>query len=188
VVRCAIALFLVACAGEQAFEVNNPIPRDTSTEPEELPPLTELCINEFMADNASSWLDDQGVASDWVELHNPTAESVSLYGYFLSNDADDPFTHRLDDDLWMEPGEYLVFSADGQPELGPLHLSFRLSSLGESLGLFRYDGAGEILHYGIVEQDVAWSRSPDCCPDAATCMFQAFAGSPGASNPEAWQP
>lgn len=181
-VRCAVALCLVACAGEQAFELGSPLPKDTPTEPEEIAPLTQLCINEFMADNNSSWLDDQGVASDWVELHNPTSESVSLFGFFLSNDEDDPFTHRLDDDLRIEAGEYLVFAADGQPELGPLHLSFRLSSLGESLGLYRYDGAGEILHYGVVQEDVSWARSPDCCVDTMTCMFEAFAGSPGSSN------
>ena len=107
-VRCAVALCLVACAGEQAFELGSPLPKDTPTEPEEIARLTQLCINEFMADNNSSWLDDQGVASDWVELHNPTSESVSLFGFFLSNDEDDPFTHRLDDDLRIEAGEYLV--------------------------------------------------------------------------------
>lgn len=182
-----LGFLLVACTTEAPLEPPTPRERtETTSTTTSVPPgtalLTELCVNEFMADNRSSWLDDTGAASDWVELHNPGTEALSLGGYFLTTDPEDPFAHALDDGLTIPGGGYLVFAADGLPELGAQHLSFRLSALGERIGLYRFDGAGEMLEYGAMEEDFSWARQPDCCLTPETCMAYVFQGSAGGSN------
>jgi len=49
----------------------------------------EVVISEFLSSNGSSLLDEDGDASDWIEIHNPTASPVQLFGYFLTDDAGD---------------------------------------------------------------------------------------------------
>ena len=43
-------------------------------------------ISEFMASNRASLLDEDGEASDWIELHNPTSTRLDLAGWFLTDE------------------------------------------------------------------------------------------------------
>ncbi|MFV2069083.1 MAG: CotH kinase family protein, partial [Pirellulales bacterium] len=73
----------------------------------------DLVLTEFMASNDSTLLDVDGNSSDWIEVHNPTASSISLDGWHLTDDAE-----RLD--KWTFPavelgaGEHLVVFASGE--------------------------------------------------------------------------
>ena len=53
----------------------------------------QVRINEFMASNTRSVPDitDFEDYPDWIELHNPGATEVSLNGYFLSDNPNEPF-------------------------------------------------------------------------------------------------
>lgn len=103
----------------------------------------ELVISEFLAANQSSLLDEDGEASDWIELHNTGSSPVSVAGWFLT---DDP----ADLKKWVLPGRnlaaggYLVVFASGKDrspaEPGRLHSNFRLNGSGEFLALVRPDG------------------------------------------------
>ncbi len=102
------------------------------------PPL----ITEFMAANASSLRDQDGDASDWIEIYNPEPHPISLAGYSLTDDRDDP-------EKWRLPGvalagqAFLVVFASGKDRRDPtaeLHTSFALSRDGEYLALFLPDG------------------------------------------------
>lgn len=159
-----------------------PVPAGDSQPVVQLPvePL-ELCINEFVPDNATGWQDETGAFADWVELHNPTAGDFPLDGWSLTDDPEDPHKHPLDGVVLPARG-YLVFAADDRAELGPLHLSFGLAADGEVIGLFREDGAGELLGFGQTLEDSSWARSPDCCPDPAACTEQRWLGTPGSAN------
>jgi hypothetical protein len=161
----------------------------SSTAPTETTPETpgpavplELCINEIMASNTISWVDESGAHADWVELHNPGEVDVALKDWYLSDDAEDPWKDPLPADLVVPARGFLVFAADGAEELGPLHLPFSLAEEGDTVALFRWDGSGEIIHYGPLTEDLAIARSPDCCPDVATCAQLVWVGSPGVSN------
>ena len=55
----------------------------------------DLVISELMASNNSSLLDEDRDSSDWIELHNPTDQTVDLTDWTISDDAD-----QLD--KWME--------------------------------------------------------------------------------------
>jgi hypothetical protein len=140
--------------------------------------VLSLCVNELMADNAAALLTAEGATPDWIELHNPTAEAVSLAGWRL---GDDPAEAQPLPELWVEAGGFLLLYADGEPELGPEHLDFRLASDGDQVALYDPDGDGERIRFGHIEPDFSLARTQDCCPDA-DCWTHRFRGTPGAPN------
>ena len=97
-------------------------------------------ISEFMAGNQTSLLDEDGDASDWIELHNPTQERINLAGWFLTDQEDLPSKWRFPD-RFIEPGNFLLVFASGKNRVspGPLHTNFRLEANGEYLALFPPD-------------------------------------------------
>ena len=122
----------------------------------------ELCINEFMAANATTIPDDTGVYVDWIELYNMTDEAVDLAGFTITDNLDDPDKHVLGASLSVPGHGYLLLWADGMPELGLEHLGFSLAREGEELGL--YDPDGTVLNrLEYDEQATDWSaaRMPD---------------------------
>ena len=46
-----------------------------------------LILNEVMASNKTTIYDEDGDASDWIELYNNGNEQISLTGYSLSDDT-----------------------------------------------------------------------------------------------------
>jgi hypothetical protein len=100
-------------------------------------------INEFMAINTSTLADKDGDFSDWIELYNPTAASVNLAGWSLTDAMASPRK-------WMFPSvnlasnSYLVIFASGKEAASPdaeLHANFKLDGAGEYLALFDAAGA-----------------------------------------------
>lgn len=101
-----------------------------------LPP--QLSISEFMASNKRTIRDADGDSSDWIELHNPGENEVSLEGWFLTVDEFD-LTH------WRFPavsiparGYLLVFASEKNridPAAGRLHTNFKLNDGGQYLAL-----------------------------------------------------
>ena len=100
-----------------------------------------ILITEVLAANTSIVADEQGGYSDWIELHNPTALPVSLAGYTLTDDPDEPAKWRLPVTT-LAPGAFLVVWASGANRVEPegWHTNFRLSRGGEYVGLFGPDG------------------------------------------------
>lgn len=100
-------------------------------------------ITEFMASNSTSLLDGDGQASDWVEIYNPTSQTVNLAGWHLTDDAGnlDKWTFPALPQSLLEPGEYLVVFASAKETetyidpAGYLHTDFALSADGEYLAL-----------------------------------------------------
>lgn len=99
-------------------------------------------ITEFMADNETSLADEDGAMSDWIELHNPTAEVLSLENWCLTDKAPNLTLWRFPA-VTMAPGEFLVVFASGKNRRIPgatLHTNFNLSKDGEYLALVRPNG------------------------------------------------
>ncbi len=156
--------------------------RDSEPDKDSDPPPVplELCINEFMPSNKTALVDDVGAYSDWIELHNPGDEYLLLEGWTLTDEVDDDSPHVIGGELVLPPGEFMLFYADGQPELGAHHLSFKLSD-SEAVILHAPDGRGSVVHYGLVEPDFSAARTGDCC-EGGSCWDFRFRGSPGSSN------
>jgi autotransporter-associated beta strand protein len=78
--------------------------------------------------------------NDWIELHNAGAEAVSLDGWSLTDNADNPRKWMFPTNTTIPAGGYLLVlatSRDTTPELGAtyLHANFSLSAAGEYLAL-----------------------------------------------------
>jgi hypothetical protein len=108
-------------------------------------------ISELMVDNVSSLPDDDGDFSDWFEIHNPSASTVSLNGWYVTDDPQD-LTKWQVPDVSISTDERMVVFASGKDRTtvgDRLHTNFQLGSGGEFISLVMPDG-----------QTVAHSFSP----------------------------
>ncbi len=105
----------------------------------------ELVISEFMAINDSTLPDGDGIFSDWIEIYNPTDHSVSLNGWFLTDNPRNPTMWPFPD-ISIAPRGYLVVFASGQDtddyvdSRGYYHTNFKLTGDGEYLALVKKEG------------------------------------------------
>lgn len=101
----------------------------------------DVIINEFMSSNDGYLLDEDGDASDWIELYNRGDVCVTLSGYALSDNAAMPEKWSLPDTLLPAHGFMLVFASgkDRGRTGAELHSNFKISASGEEL-LLSYRG------------------------------------------------
>ena len=110
-----------------AYTGGSPGTSDTGQVPEP----GSVVINELMANPS-------GGTSDWVELHNTTAQAIDLGGWFLSDDLDDLTRYEVAAGTIIPAGGYLVFSQDehfGNTSDPGCHVPFGLSRNGETVYL-----------------------------------------------------
>ena len=149
-------------AARELLSGNHParLPRRTATRRrrgfEVLEPRLVLAvqplITEIMANNGSSLLDGDGADSDWIEVHNPTAATVNLAGWHLTDSATnlDKWTFSSAPQSILDPGEYLIVFASSKTvetyidPSGYLHTDFALADEGEYLALT--DASNNIIH------------------------------------------
>ena len=99
-------------------------------------------LTEFMASNGGIHTDENGSSPDWIELFNPNPFNLSLDGYYLTDDPDNPTKWRIPA-VSVPAGSYFVIFASGDDRKDPtatLHTNFQLSSDGEYLALVSPDG------------------------------------------------
>lgn len=70
-------------------------------------------INELMASNTESILDEDGDTPDWLELNNFGESTVDLSDYYLSDDPDDLFKWQIPGIL-LAPDDPLLIFASGK--------------------------------------------------------------------------
>ncbi len=151
-----------------------------------LPAFPPLWLNEIQADNLTGITNHAGQHVPWIELFNPTTNSVSLAGLFLSTNYANLSEWVFPVGSLINPGQFLVIFADGQPALSSsneLHTSFRLSSRSGSLALTRsYNGQLQVLDY-IDYTNVGPNHSYGSVPDGQSFSRQEFAFvTPGSTN------
>lgn len=139
-----------------------------------------IAINEIMAKNTLTLQDSDGDYSDWLELYNPSNETVSLDGWWISDNLQDPAK-------WIFPAitlpskSYLLVFASGKDrtQLTELHTNFKLSSGGEALILS--NAAGIVVDQTnpvALQADESYGRIPDGSGPATHLLHP----SPGNSN------
>ncbi len=100
-------------------------------------------VTEFMASNDHVLLDEDGEASDWIEIHNPGSAAVDLGGWFLTDDDLALNAWQIPAPMVLAPGEFmLVFASSKNRQIAgaELHTNFKLKSSGEYLALVQSDG------------------------------------------------
>lgn len=94
-----------------------------------------LVINEFMADNETTIADELDEYEDWIELYYNIPYTMSLNGYFLTDDLNNPSKWTFPD-IEISGEGYILIWADDDDEQGPMHTNFKLSNDGEQIGFF----------------------------------------------------
>ncbi len=123
-----------------------------------------LYINEFMASNNTAITDEFGEFDDWIELYNGDDSPVWLGDKFLSDNLSNMNKWQMPD-ITLQPGEFILFWADNDPEQGMLHTNFKLSEGGEEIGIFDSEATGfytiDSIVYGSQSPDLSYGRDPD---------------------------
>ena len=137
-----------------------------------------VVINEIMASNNITIFDEDGDASDWLELYNTGSESIDITGWYLSDDSLNITKWQFGDAV-INPNEYLiVFASDKDTLRSYWHTNFKISASGEEIILS--DENGLIIDQIFVPQsisDISYGRTSD---GSLSWMFQN--ASPGSSN------
>lgn len=71
----------------------------------------QVLINEVQSVNINSILDENGKAEDWIELYNPSSNSINLQNYGLSDRLDNPFKWKFPNVSIAPLGRLLVFAS-----------------------------------------------------------------------------
>ncbi|MBN2615644.1 MAG: CotH kinase family protein [Bacteroidales bacterium] len=137
-----------------------------------------LYINEFMADNDNIVADEQGDYDDWIEIYNGSDQTYWLGDKYLTDNLTKPDKWQMPD-VYIEPGQFLIFWADDEEDQGIYHTNFKLSKAGEEIGLFDANlSAIDSYAFGAQQTDVSEGR----LPDGASSWTFFTQPTPGASN------
>ena len=74
--------------------------------------LAQIRINELSASNSSVLQDEDGDYSDWIELYNPTTDTLYLSNLFLSDDHQDLQKFALPPISIPPSGYQIIFASD----------------------------------------------------------------------------
>lgn len=118
-----------------------------------------IVINEFLASNGNKQTDPSGEYEDWIELYNPTSNTIRLVGMYLSDDVSNYTKWDFPDTVTIAPNSYIAVWCDDDTDQPGLHANFKLSASGETITL-AYDDtqALEQYTYGNQTTDVSMGR------------------------------
>lgn len=95
----------------------------------------DIVINEFMASNDTTVVDQDGEYEDWIELYNNSESAIDISGYNLSDDIDDLTLFTFPSGTIFQPNTYIIVWADKDLSQSDYHADFKLSTSGETLYL-----------------------------------------------------
>ncbi|HWQ57470.1 MAG TPA: lamin tail domain-containing protein, partial [Clostridia bacterium] len=126
-------------------------------------PRGSLSISEIIGANISAKAAADGICYDLIELHNAGAEPVSLLGYALSNNPNNPGKWYFPDVTIPAGGYLLVYASElDKYEGGELHANFAVSRDGDIVCLFSPEGEMlDKLQSGAFVNDVSYGRDAD---------------------------
>ena len=100
----------------------------------------DLLITEVMASNSTTYADNDGEYSDYIEIYNAGDTEVDLTGFALSDNPDNVTKWRFPE-VTILPGEHIAVFASGKDaqstdiENKQIHTSFRISAYAETIVL-----------------------------------------------------
>jgi hypothetical protein len=155
-------------------------------------PGSSIVINEINYNSA----DDEFDPDDWVELYNPTSETISI-GLWEFKDENDDHVYTIDEDISLGADEYLVLCtnssafADLFPDVGNYvgDIGFGLSGGGELIRLF--DSSGVLMDAVEYDDSDPWPEEPDgngptlelINPNVDNALAENWAASAGYGSP-----
>jgi hypothetical protein len=151
-----------------------------------LPPFPPLWINEVEPDNLTGITNSAGEHAPWIELFNPTTNTVALAGLCLTGNYANLTNWVFPTGAVITNGQFLVIFADGQTNLSTLsqlHASFALGGSNGSVALSRvFNGQAQVLDY-VNYSNLPPNWSYGSLPDGQSFVRdQFYSPTPGASN------
>ena len=124
--------------------------------------MGNLAINEIMASNGNTIMDNADEYDDWIEFYNNTNFEISAAGFYLSDD-DTNLKKWAFPDISIAPNDYLIVWADDDSSQGILHANFKLSaSNGETLTLVdESENIIDSITFGVQLEDTSFGRIPN---------------------------
>jgi len=133
----------------------------------------QIRVNEYMSVNSAPVTptdvdiqdpDEAGTHPDWLELYNTETTDISLDGWYITDDDQDIYKHRLSASAVVPAQGFLVLWADGDSTQGPnVHLRFKLAGAGGEI-LVLSNPSGEQIERVTMNPGAAgtsWARRPD---------------------------
>ncbi len=122
-----------------------------------------LMLNEIVASNRTTLMDEDGEFSDWLELYNATGRVIDLSSYALSDNPERPVKWRFPEGATIAPGEYYVVFCSGKDRSGGdgkrPHANFGLSAERETVILSDIHGLLiDQTTYEVMPADASWGR------------------------------
>lgn len=126
----------------------------------------DIRINEVLLINNSSYVDNFGTRSAWIELFNTAYNKVNVGGCYLTDDLKNPTKYRIpknDPNTSIPTRSFVIFFADDHTTHGTFHLNFRLDSTSRFIALFNSNGVTLIDSMTLPAQsvDVSYGRLTD---------------------------
>lgn len=127
---------------------------------------SKIVINEIMATNTRTIVDEQSKFADWIELYNKTDSALSLWGTSLSDDPQIPAKWMFPDVVIVPHGYLMVWTDNDETDQPSLHANFRLDGQnGEYIGLYSITQstvtALDSITFGPQKPDTSIGRYPD---------------------------
>ncbi|MCG9879091.1 MAG: lamin tail domain-containing protein, partial [Bacteroidia bacterium] len=134
------------------LQVNSPEPTKGS-----------LVLNEFLASNKKSDINEYGAYEDWIELYNNSSDTIDMSGFQLSDNYNNPAKFIFPIGTKIAPKAYKAVWADEFPSSAKyLHTGFGLSAVGEELILSDAFGAVlDSISFGAQTTDKPMGRCPN---------------------------
>jgi len=101
---------------------------------------SKVLINEIVALNETVQTDENNEYDDWIEIYNVQDTVVNLSGKFLSDNKYYSGKWKFPENIFINPGEYLIVWCDDDSAESEIHSNFELSSKGEFISLVESDG------------------------------------------------
>ncbi len=123
----------------------------------------DLVVNEFLADNKESDINEYGLYTDWIELYNTTSKTLNLTGYYLSDNVTSLKKYPFDVNTTIAPNSYLIIWADDLKTTAKYaHSGFSLSGTYGQVVLSNSHGAIlDSVTYFNQSEDVSTGRCPN---------------------------
>lgn len=134
----------------------------------------KLMLNEVLIENDSNFQDDYGLHSAWIEIFNRSYGSADLAGWYLKSssqpgDTVSYFIPKGDVMTLVKPRQHALFWADGEPNRGTFHTSFKFDPNSSNwIGL--YDSGKKLIDQivipaGTLQANQSYARISDAAND-----------------------
>ncbi|MBE6765425.1 MAG: hypothetical protein E7546_06060 [Ruminococcaceae bacterium] len=122
-----------------------------------------ILISEVLAQNNAGITDDDGDYSDWIEVRNNGNKAVSMKGWYLSDDRENPYKWEFPP-ITVYPGEYIVVFASGKNRIDSsvsvYHTNFKLNNEGEEVVLTCLENKyTQIVAFEEAQPDISYALS-----------------------------